>query len=166
MAFNDLITNKFTPADWKAIDAALAAIETTLAGKVVNLTPEERKQYGSVNESHKLVINKVKDYLTSHPQLAPTVMNVAEFNNDYAARTEIDTRLRRLNAITEMLDDSQTAFDWDNYQASLTFYNYIKYQSSENVPGTSVIFADLQQFFSTGPRNTVPEPPTEPPLQP
>lgn len=155
MAFNDLITNQFTALDWAGLDAALTAIETILKGKVVNLTPEERKQYGSVNETNKLFINKVKDYLISNPGLAPPVMNQAEFENDYTARTEIDTRLRRINIINEMLDDTQTAFDWDNYHAALTFYNYIKFQSHENVPGTNVVYADLHQFFNGGPKSAV-----------
>ncbi len=153
MAFNDLITNQFNARDWAGLDAALTSIETILAGKVVNLTPDERRQYGCVNETNKLFINKVKDYLISNPSLAPPVMNQAEFENDYIARTEIDTRLRRFNIINEMLDDTQTAFDWDNYHAALTFYNYIKFQSHENVPGTTVVYSDLHQFFNGGPRN-------------
>lgn len=65
MPLKDLLQNKLTAADITAINNALATIETALSGKTVNLTPEERKQFGSINEQNKLLVNKINDYRTS-----------------------------------------------------------------------------------------------------
>jgi len=50
MAFENLIQLSFTAEELKKIDDSLAEIEKVLKGKMHNLTPEERKQYGSIAE--------------------------------------------------------------------------------------------------------------------
>jgi hypothetical protein len=50
MLFNNLESRHFTAADKTTINGLLAQLETAFANKTANLTPEERKKYGSINK--------------------------------------------------------------------------------------------------------------------
>ncbi|GIM54199.1 hypothetical protein [Capnocytophaga cynodegmi] len=67
MAFENLIQVSFTDEELGKIDAALQTIETVLKGKTVNLTPDERRQYGSIAEQNKLFVNKCKELMEQYP---------------------------------------------------------------------------------------------------
>lgn len=161
MPLKDLITNALTPADFAAINAALATIESKLLNKMVNLTPEKRQQYGSINEQNKLFVNKVYDYLINQPAFNSPQVNLAEFAADLAARTSFGSILNRVASINEQMSDTKILHDNDNYQQALTQYAYISYLSKENVAGTTVIKEDLGQFFNSGSAPAVPTVPRD-----
>jgi hypothetical protein len=149
MAFENLISLQFTPAELLQLDAALQSIEAVLVGKTVNLTPAERQQYGSIAEQNKLFVNKAKSYMEQYPAYVPSFLDTAEFNNDYAARQQIETRLQRLQSIAEQLSDTKVLLDHDNYFNALSFYRNIRFLSNENVPGTTTLYQDMKQFFTS-----------------
>ena len=70
MPFLNFDSRHFSAAEKTAIQEALAVVETALAPKLANLNPQERQQYGSVNEQNKGIINKVKDYRETQPNLS------------------------------------------------------------------------------------------------
>ena len=83
MALTNMNSRHFTADEKTAILNHLSALETALAVGLRNLTAEERQQFGSVNEQNKLIINKVKDYLSTKPELSSPDIDWAEFENDY-----------------------------------------------------------------------------------
>lgn len=169
MALDNLITLNLAPADLTKLDQAIQAIESVLAGKTINLTPEERQQYGSIAEQNKLFVNKVKIYMDQFPQYVPGFLDKAEFNRDFVARDIVEQRLNKMSSLTEQLSDTKVLLDHDNYHNAITFYRNLKYLSGENVPGTNVIYEDMKQFFVTpAPAPTPPAPkpstPQDPPM--
>jgi len=68
MPLKDLMQSPLTVALLLIINESLSAIEAVLAGKMVNLTPEERQRYGSINEVNKLFVNKIRELHISQPQ--------------------------------------------------------------------------------------------------
>jgi methyl coenzyme M reductase subunit C-like uncharacterized protein (methanogenesis marker protein 7) len=159
MALENLISVAFTEAELTQLDQAISSIETVLQGKTINLTPEQRQQYGSIAEQNKLFVNKAKSYMEQYPQFVPLFLDKAEYDRDYAARQQLESRMQRLSSVTEQLSDTKILLDFDNYHNSITFYRNMKYLSGENVPGTNVIYDDMKQFFVT--TSTTPTPPTE-----
>ena len=159
MALENLITVAFTEAELAQLDQAISSIETVLQGKTINLTPEQRQQYGSIAEQNKLFVNKAKGYIEQYPQFVPPFLDKAEYDRDYAARQQLESRMQRLSSVTEQLSDTKILLDFDNYHNSITFYRNMKYLSGENVPGTNVIYDDMKQFFVT--TGTTPTSPTE-----
>lgn len=159
MALENLITVAFTEAELAQLDQAISSIETVLQGKTINLTPEQRQQYGSIAEQNKLFVNKAKGYMEQYPQFVPPFLDKAEYDRDYAARQQLESRMQRLSSVTEQLSDTKILLDFDNYHNSITFYRNMKYLSGENVPGTNVIYDDMKQFFVT--TGTTPTSPTE-----
>jgi hypothetical protein len=157
MALENLISINFTEEDLTTIDQAIQSIETVLAGKTINLTPEQRMQYGAIAEQNKLFVNKAKAYMEQYPQYVPPFLDKVEFDADYAARQQLEQRFQRLSSVTEQLSDTKILLDHDNYHNAITFYRNIRYLSGENMPGTTVIYTDMKQFFvttSTLPSNT------------
>ncbi len=165
MAINNFGNKHFTTQEQADMDAALSTIENILTGKSQNLSDEERTRYGSINEANKLLANKVMDYYNVAPQLASPDVNWTEYKADYATRQYADTRDLRLNNIQKMLSDMKIAHDYDNYQDSLTDYDFCKYKAGTNAVGFTEKAKELKQFFpntgggSTGGGSTQPTPP-------
>ena len=79
MPFTNFDNRHFTAAEKTAVNNAITAAETALLNKQAVLTPEERQQYGSVNEQNKLIINKVKDFRDLQPGLGCPDVDWVEF---------------------------------------------------------------------------------------
>lgn len=145
----------FSAAEKNAVIAALTALETALAGKIANLSPEERQQYGSVNEQNKLIINKVKDFRDMQPTMSSPEVNWVEFANDHDSRNFLQNTHQRIQVTLEGIIAAKILHDWDNFQASLMDYNYSKYRMNSDAPGYEGKVNELKQFFQGG---TSPDP--------
>jgi len=162
MPFENLNNNHYTAAEKTAVQTALATLETTLAPKYKNLTAEERKKYGSVNEQNKLIVNKVLDFRNNTPNLSSPDVDWVEFQADYDSRDFIQKTMLRLQNMLDSLDNNKILHDFDNYQAALTDYGYSQYKAGTKTAGYESKIAEIAQFFSrTGTSTTPPEvPPT------
>ena len=150
MALENLISVEFTDAELAELDDAINMIERILRGKTINLTPDQRQQYGSIAEQNKLFVNMAKNYMEQYITFVPVFLDKAEFDRDFAARQQLESRMQRLNSVTEQLSDTKILLDFDNYHNAITFYRNVKYLAGENMPGTTVIYEDMKQFFIPG----------------
>ena len=158
MALENLISVAFTEAELTQLDQAISSIETVLQGKTINLTPEQRQQYGSIAEQNKLFVNKVVDYRRNNPTLSVTDVDWAEFEKDHTSRANIENLLNRIDAVATKLKNAKTLHDYDNYQAALDDYAYTGYRASTGADGYETKYNELKQFFT---RTTKKEPPKE-----
>jgi hypothetical protein len=156
MSHKDLISVGFTEEEIKLLNQHFDGIEQIIQGKVVNLSPEERKQYGSINDRTENWVYKVKGYMAQKPELVPFYLNVSEFNNDYEARNAIKPILNRIASIHESFDDTAKLLSHDIYNTSIAYYRSIKMIAQQNVPGTTTIYEDLKKQFPGRP-SSVPE---------
>ncbi|WP_417443584.1 hypothetical protein [Joostella sp.] len=79
MALDNLISVSFSKHELKELQNHLAGIEALLKGKTVNLTPEQRRQYGRIANQNKLLVDKAKDYMGQHPNWIPRFLDKKEF---------------------------------------------------------------------------------------
>ncbi len=156
MPFTNLENRHFTAAEKTTINGLMSQLETAFANKTANLTPEERKKYGSINEQNKLVVNKVKDFRDNQPALSSADVDWVEFVADFDDRAYKQAILTRLAALTDGLANSKILQDYDNFQAALTDYEYTKYKASANAQGYSQKVAEIAQFFSGGSSSNTP----------
>ncbi|MDX6183207.1 hypothetical protein SGQ44_17745 [Flavobacterium sp. Fl-77] len=161
MSLENLNGLHYTAAEKAAILASVSALETTLAPKFKNLSPEERAKYGSVNEQNKLLINKIKDFRTSQPTMSSPDIDWIEFQNDYDSREFLQNMIMRLEGIIQSLKNNKILHDYDNYQMALTDYDYSKYKSSTKTAGFEVKANELSQFFNRTATSKKTEDPTE-----
>ncbi len=150
MSFENLAQVQFSEEELTRIDKALTDLEAVLSGKMLKLSAEERRQYGSIAEQNKLFVNKSKELMEQYPQYVPTFLDKAEFDRDFQARVILEGRLLRLQHLTEQLTDTKVLLDHDNYSNALTFYRNIKFLNGENIPGIKALYESLKQFFVGG----------------
>jgi hypothetical protein len=158
MPFTNFDSRHFTQPEKDNINDLFNQLEAALTPKSANLSPEERQQYGSINEQNKLFVNKVLDYQNSQPALSSPDVDWAEFVNDADSRSYTEAILQRASALAEGIKNAKILHDHDSYQNALTDYDYTKYKMGTSTPGYETKYNELKQFFE---RNTPPTPPTE-----
>ncbi len=151
MSIDNLISITLTDKEVKAMSDAVKLLNDVLNGKAVNLTPEERKQYGRIADKNKVFVDKCKAYMDANPHTVPSVIDKEKLDRDYKAREQLEILLRSLTGVVEKLRDTKTLLDHDNYSGATSYYRYIKYLASESEPGTTSIYSDLKQHYK---RNT------------
>lgn len=161
MPFVNLNDKHFTDTEKTAIESALQTLENLLKPKLATLTPEERTTYGSVAEQNKLVISKVRDYRMSQQELSSPDVDWEEFEADFQSRVFLQNLLMRMENIESGVNCSKILHDWDNYQATLTDYDYTKYKNSIGSFGYEVKSAEIRQFFGGRPSGSGPTPDKE-----
>lgn len=153
MALDNLFSVKFTETEIDEINNCIRQLNDILRGKVVNLTPEERQQYGSVADRNKILVDKCKDYMERAPETLPPVIDKSEFDLDYVARKQLEIPYRDLMRITEKLSDTKILLDHDNFHNAIAYYRYIKYLAGQNEPGTTSIYEDLRKHYQNSGTN-------------
>ena len=151
MSFTNFDSRHFSVIEKTAVNTALASLELAISLKVANLSATERQQYGSVNEQNKLIINKVKSFHETQPTLSSPDVDWVEFNNDFDTREFLQTAMLRLQSMIDGMGNAKILHDYDNYQASLTDYDFAKYKASTSAVGFQTKVAEMAQFFSGRP---------------
>lgn len=148
MPFENLNSNHYLAAEKTAVNTNLKALETSLLARIKNLNAEERQKYGSINETNKLIVNKVKDYRSNQPTLSSPDVDWVEFQNDFDSRDFLQATITRLQNLIDGLSNNKILHDFDNYQAALTDYDYSKYKAATKVAGYENKVSEIGQFFN------------------
>ena len=148
MAIDNLISVNFTKDELAELDQHLVGIKKVLMGKTVNLTPDQRQQYGRIANQNKLIVDKAKNYMEQHPDWIPRFLDKAEFDKDYTARKQVEERVQLLENLSQQLIDTKTLLDHDNYTNSLSFYRMVRYLAGENEPGAKSVYEDMKVLFT------------------
>ena len=154
MPLDNLGMPKLTPDAILATINLVNQLDATLGSEMVNLSPEERQKYGSINEQNKLLVNKVKEYQSNQPKLASPDVDWDKFKEDYQAREAIEGIVLRLKEIIKGLENTKIMHDYDNYHDSLLDYAYTEYKTSTKQAGYETKYSELRQFFGRTTRIT------------
>ena len=156
MPITNLNNKHLTAEQLIAAQDALTNLESALVDIDFNLTSEDRKKYGSINEQNKLIVNKVNDYLVNQPQLASSEVEWEEFRKDFSSRANLEALIARLDNLSTKIKNAKILHDYDNYQAALTDYAYTAYKAGTSAPGYETKQNDLKQFFANRGSSTTP----------
>ena len=159
MPLTNLNSAHLTEAQVTAAQNALTELENALAIITVQLTPEDRQKYGSINEQNKLLVNKVKDFRQSNPNLSVSDVDWDEFDKDFASRNVFESLINRLNALVIKQQGAKILHDYDNYQAALDDYAYTTYRAATGADGYENKYNELKQFFGRTTKNFNPPTP-------
>lgn len=147
MPLHNLIVKHITEAHKTAINDHFEGIELILKNYVVNLSPEERQEFGSIDEQNKLFANKVMDFYVSEPDKSSPQVDWTEYMGDYNDRVNCEAWMHRCNSLAEMLKNTKILHDYDNYHNALVDYKYTQYMDDTDTPGYKVKREELAQFF-------------------
>ena len=156
MSLKNLISVGFTQEEIDQINQHLAGIQELIKGKVINLSPEERQQYGRINNRTENWIVKVDSHMKQKPELVPFYIDKEEFDKDQEARNNMKPILNSIASIQESLEDTSKLLSHDIYNTAIAYYRNIKVISQQDVPGTTTIYEDLKSQFP-GRSSSVPE---------
>ncbi|MEW7280696.1 hypothetical protein ABW636_19065 [Aquimarina sp. 2201CG1-2-11] len=154
MALENLISVSFSKEELMELDQHLTGIKKVLKGKTVNLTPDQRRQYGRIANQNKLIVDKAKNYMEQHPNWIPRFLDKTEFDKDYTARKQVENRVQLLENLSQQLIDTKTLLDHDNYTNSLSFYRMVRYLAGENEPGAKPVYEDMKVLFNKASNTT------------
>jgi len=147
MPLLDKISLPLTAAENTDLNTRFDGALNILVPKTVNLSAPERKQYGSINEKNKLVVQKVELQAISHPNFKSAQVNWTEFASDNTMRKYWEILLSKLDVLRNVCINAKILYDNDAYNAALIQYNYMKYLSQTGAPGADQLFTELKQFF-------------------
>lgn len=157
MSLKNLISVGYTQEEIHQINQHLAGIQELIKGKVINLSPEERQQYGRINNRTENWIVKVDGHMKQKPELVPFYIDEDEFDNDLEARNNMKPILNSIASIQESLDDTSKLLSHDIYNTAIAYYRNIKVISQQDVPGTTTIYEDLKSQFPGRPTSPAEE---------
>ncbi len=147
MAEENLISISLDAVDLGKIDNGISEVKGVIAGKLINLTPEERKTHGRVAEETEDWILQVKEYMQQNPDLVMSHIDVDEFVKDFDARRALLPRYRELEQIFSMVDDTMLLLGTDLYHNALMFYKGLKALAQTDAPGAKVVYEELKKRF-------------------
>ncbi|WP_321310124.1 hypothetical protein [Marinifilum fragile] len=147
MKNNDLIQVVFTEEELTATNTHLDALLTLANKNAPGLTPEQRSEYGAINETNKLLVNKAKIIMLENPKYTPGFVSPEEFEKDFAAREQIETMIRKLDQIRLKLNDTKILLDNDNYMDAMAYYRSVRYFANEHDQEAMPLYNELKQFF-------------------
>ncbi|WP_317038662.1 MULTISPECIES: hypothetical protein [unclassified Chryseobacterium] len=156
MGLTNLNSTHLSSAKITAAQDAIAALDTALDELTHNLSADDRKKYGSINEQNKLFVNKVDDYNHNQPELRSPEVEWDEFNRDYSSRKTMDAMISKLESLTTRKINAKILHDFDNYQAALIDYSFTTYKAGSSAPGFEDKYRDLKQFFVKNSTSTAP----------
>ncbi len=147
MALENLISVTFTQEELTRLTEGMQMIKEVLADKTVNLTPDQRGQYGRIANQNKLIVDKAKNYMEQHPSWVPRFLDKEEFDRDYTTRNQIESHVQQLQNLSQQLVDTKTLLDHDNYTNALSFYRMMRFLAGENEPGAKTVYQDMKVLF-------------------
>ena len=148
MPYQNVIELHFTEAEKTQFASLMEQLEALVQPKLRNLSPEENNTVGFINETNKLLVNKVWDYRENQPALSSPDVDWDEFDLDRGDRTFLENGSLRLQGLGKTMTETRRLHDYDNYQNSLLDYKFSQYKD-ETQPGTGfdTKVEELSQFF-------------------
>lgn len=155
----DLLALDISDADWAAIDAALTTLETKLAAKLLDLTPNDRRRLTKMGDKSEAFCRQALVVGRQNAAKLPpdTATDLTTEEGDLAALDKLRPRLARLTALSEKADDSEIALGSDIMVFSLALYGVLKAIGAG--AGLDALKAQMGARFDRGPRTPKPTPP-------
>lgn len=152
MPVTNLKNRHLTEDEKRAVENAITELRNALEMVNVNLSTEERRRYGSINEQNKLFVNRIDSYRVSHPELRSQEVDWVEFERDFQSRLFLEKVIDQLDTLRGKLQNAKILHDYDNYQDSLEDYSYTTYRAKSNSSGFEDKYRQLKQFFTRNKR--------------
>lgn len=130
------------------VNQKLQECKTLLAPYLQALTVEERKSLFKMGDKTVATVQKVKSYLETNPEFAPSYLDKAEFLKDEAVVTGLNPIYNLAEQLASDLNDTATLAGSEALTASMLYYGSVKEAASKGVATAKPVYEDLSQRFS------------------
>jgi hypothetical protein len=141
----NLLSLQFSPEQLAAIDAALASLESSLAG-LIALTPDQRRALIKMGPKSEAFCRQTLTVLGQNTQVVPPSVNLTEAQADLATLDALRPRLARLERLTERANDTDAALGSDVMALALEGYALLKFAGKNQ--GLEGLRKDLSARFA------------------
>lgn len=141
----NLLSLQFSPEQLAAIDAALASLESALAG-LIALTPDQRRALTKMGPKSEAFCRQTLTVLSQNTQIIPPSVNLTEAQADLATLDALRPRLARLERLTERANDTDAALGSDVMALALEGYALLKFAGKNQ--GLEGLRKDLSARFA------------------
>ncbi len=117
----------------QAIAEAIQTIKNNLP-QLTNLNPLKRQEMLKMGDKTLAFVNKAYENALTHPELAPSYLDLAEMKKDLDAVKELTNIVRPLQVQLDLLKDTSMIAGSEGYAAALVFYNSVKSTYKTGVP--------------------------------
>jgi hypothetical protein len=121
----NLIQLTLTPEDYTAIDAALATLETRLAG-LIDLSTDERRGLVRMGEKSEAFCRQTLLAMDENRNFVPASVGLDDARADLEQLDALRRRTLRLQRLTGRCEDTTTALGSDVMSAALEGYSLLK----------------------------------------
>jgi len=130
------------------VNQKLQECKTLLAPFLQGLTNDERKAFFKMGDKTIATVQKVKTYINTNPEFAPSYMDKAEFLKDEMVVTGLKPLANLAEQLASDLDDTIMLAGSEALVASMMYYGTVKEAASKGVNTAKPIYEDLSQRFS------------------
>ena len=150
MPISNLNNDHFGPAEMDTVSKAWDQILAVLSSKSRNLSPDERKKYGSISEQNKLVVLKTLEYHSNQPHLDCPDVDYTELLADWADRSFLAGFIAKMAEANNICNNIRITHDFDAYKAAQADYDFTKYKMGLSPgAGWESKYDELLSFFKT-----------------
>ena len=141
------------------LDAALAAVETELAGMAA-LGPDQTRDLAKMGAKSEAFVRQSTVAFAENPGVLPRNFDLEGFQRDLASLDALRPRLQRIKRLQERMSGAEIALGSDLMNAALEGYAVLKV--SGRGEGMEALKRLLSQRFSRGARSAASQPEPEP----
>ncbi|MCX7006945.1 MAG: hypothetical protein NTY53_06805 [Kiritimatiellaeota bacterium] len=162
MSDNNRISAVLADADKASILTKLGEIRALLPF-LVSLTPDERKKLPKLGDKTSGFDEKCRDYMTQHPELVPSFVDMDEFNKDTTLLERVRELRRLVGTLSQDLSDTELLLGHEVYDVERAYYGNLELAAKRDTPDAQTIYDDLNaRFAGQGPQSKKTTPPPTP----
>jgi hypothetical protein len=151
---NDRHTTAIPDATITQVHEQISNVIQQLQPYIIALTPSERQSMLKMGDKSLAFVEKAHDYVTDNPTLAPSYLDMATFDVDFADVHGLWSTLTLIKQLEEAVEDTVMVAGGEAYHAALAFYHNVQAAAKDDIPGAKAIFEDLKNRFPGGKRQS------------
>jgi hypothetical protein len=130
--------------------AKLQACKTALAPYLQGLTADEREKMFKMGDKSVATVQKVKSYVDSNPEFAPSYMDKVAFFKDEKVVSQLKPIVNLANQLSADADDTIMLAGSEAMQSAMLYYGQVNEAHKKGIPTAKPIYTDLSERFKRG----------------
>lgn len=147
MSTNNQISVEIPQTVLNEVSQKLQECKTLLSPYLQALTPDERRSIFKMGDKTLATVQKVKSYLETNPEFAPSYMDKTEFLKDEAVATGLTSLGNLAQQLSSDVDDTIMLAGSEALEAALLYYGTVKEAAAKGIPTAKPIYEDLSARF-------------------
>ena len=114
---------------------------------VTGLSDKERRTILKMSDKSQAFGTKVGQYCESHPEFAPAFLSIPELQKDLGLIKALRPVLNGVSVVCRDLEDTVMLAGSEAFDASLYYYNSVKFAAEKGNVNANTIYADLSKRY-------------------